>query len=76
MTEKLPSLKAKDLVRVAERAGFVFRRQKGSHAVYFRKEDGARVVIPMHSGRDIKMKTLSGILDDMKLSKQDFLDLL
>jgi predicted RNA binding protein YcfA (HicA-like mRNA interferase family) len=47
---KLPVATAKDLVRVAERLGFVFRRQSGSHAIYFRPGDQARVVIPIHKG--------------------------
>jgi len=36
VTPKLPTATAKDLVRVAERLGFVFRRQRGSHAIYVR----------------------------------------
>ena len=48
MTPKLPATSAKELVRVAERLGFVFRRQSGSHAIYVRASDQAPVVIPMH----------------------------
>lgn len=76
MTGKLPAVKAKDLIRVAERVGFVLRRQRGSHAIFFRKKDGARVVIPVHAGKDIKPKTLAGILADMNLSKKRFQELL
>ncbi len=46
MTPKLPAT-AKDLVRVAERLGFVFRRQSGSHAIYVSQSGQARVVIPI-----------------------------
>jgi predicted RNA binding protein YcfA (HicA-like mRNA interferase family) len=59
VTPKLPTATAKDLVRVAERLGFVFRRQRGSHAIYVRQSDQARVVIPMHKG-ELKRKTLPG----------------
>jgi predicted RNA binding protein YcfA (HicA-like mRNA interferase family) len=31
---KLPSIRARDVVRVAEAVGFVFDRQRGGHAVY------------------------------------------
>jgi predicted RNA binding protein YcfA (HicA-like mRNA interferase family) len=41
VTAKLPAATAKDLVRVAERLGFVFRRQSGSHAIYVRQNDQA-----------------------------------
>ena len=43
MTPKLPAASAKDLVRVAEKLGFVFRRQTGSHAIYIRTSDQARL---------------------------------
>lgn len=48
MTPKQPAASAKDVVRVAEKLEFVFRRQSGSHAIYVRASDQARVVIPTH----------------------------
>ena len=47
MSPFLPQIKAKDLVRVAKQLGFELDRQKGSHAVFYRDSDKARVVIPM-----------------------------
>ncbi len=64
----MPAITARELVRAAEKLGFAFDRQKGSHAVYVRPSDGSRIVIPIHAGRDIKPKTLAGILDDMGIS--------
>ena len=75
MTPKQPAATAKDLVRVAEKLGFVFRRQTGSHAIYVRPRDQARVVIPMHKG-DLKRKTLRGIIQDLKISVEEFANLL
>ena len=71
MTPKLPTATAKDLVRVAERLGFVFRRQRGSHAIYVRQSDQARVVIPKHRG-ELKRKTLRAIIHDLKISVEEF----
>lgn len=71
MTPKLPTATAKDLVRVAERLGFVLRRQRGSHAIYVRQSDQARVVIPMHRG-EVKRKTLRAIIQDLKISVEEF----
>lgn len=76
MTPKLPTVKARDVVRVAIRLGFVFNHQKGSHAVYYREKDKARAVIPMHTVKDIKPKTLEGILDDMGITTEEFQKLL
>jgi len=76
VSPKLPSLTGKDVARVARRLGFEFRRQTGSHAIYVRVSDQARVVIPMHSGVAIKRKTLRGIIEDLKLSVEEFSNLL
>ena len=58
-----------------QRLGFVLRRQRGSHAIYVRESDQARVVIPMH-GRELKRKTLRGIIQDLKISVDAFLEML
>ncbi|MBI4233783.1 MAG: type II toxin-antitoxin system HicA family toxin [Chloroflexi bacterium] len=76
MTSRLPVVTARDVVRVATEVGFVFHRQKGSHAVYYRERDRARLVLPMHAGKTIKPKTLAGILEDMGLTPQEFRNLL
>ncbi len=76
MSPKLPVVKAREVARVAERLGFVVDRQKGSHAVYYREKNRARVVIPAHSGKDIKPKTLAAIIEDMGLTIEEFLKLL
>lgn len=75
MTPKLPTATAKDLVRVAERLGFVVRRQRGSHAIYVRESDQARVVIPMHRG-ELKRKTLRAIIQDLKITVEEFTEML
>jgi len=75
VTPKLPAATAKELVRVAEQLGFTFRRQSGSHAIYVRASDQARVVIPMHAG-DLKRKTLRGIIQDLKISVDEFREML
>ena len=75
MTPKLPATTAKELARVAERLGFEFRRQTGSHAIYVRASDHARVVIPMYKG-ELKRKTLRGIIQDLKISVEEFASLL
>ncbi len=71
---KLPVVSAREVVRVAEKLGFAFDRQKGSHAVYLRTSDNRRVVIPMHKGRDLKPGTLRGLIDDMGLSVAEFVE--
>lgn len=73
---KLPSVSAREVIRIAEKIGFAFDRQKGSHAVYLRASDNRRLVIPVHKGRDLKPGTLRGLIDDMGLSVEGFVALL
>lgn len=76
MSPFLPQVKAKDLVRVAEKLGFVLDRQSGSHAVFYRDSDKKRVVIHLHAGKGIKPKTLHSIIKDMGLEPVEFKKLL
>ena len=76
MTEKLPQVKAKDIIRIARKLGFEFDRQSGSHAIYYRSSDKRRIVVSLHPGKDIKRKTLYGIIKDMGLEVKEFVKLL
>ena len=76
MSAKLPPIKAKELIRIAQRLGFEFDRQSGSHAVYYRKSDKRRIVVPIHPGKDIKPKTLFGIIKDTGLEPDEFKEIL
>ncbi|MBN1593052.1 MAG: type II toxin-antitoxin system HicA family toxin [Candidatus Coatesbacteria bacterium] len=76
MSPRFPVATGKDVARIAQKVGFVFDRQKGSHAIYYRKKDGARIVVPMHAHKTIKRRTLSGIIDDMGLTIDEFRQLM
>ena len=69
---KLPAVRARDVVRVAQSLGFVFDRQRGSHAIYYRTSDCRRITVPVHSGKDLRPKTLRGIIADMGLTPDEF----
>lgn len=71
---KLPRVTAAKLLRILLKLGFVLRRQTGSHAI-FKHPDKRMVVIPIHTG-DIKIGTLKAILEDVKISTQELIDLL
>ncbi|MGC9445260.1 MAG: type II toxin-antitoxin system HicA family toxin [Candidatus Methanospirareceae archaeon] len=74
---KLPALTAEKLIKVLEKDGFVFIRQKGSHRFYEKFLNGERVVIPVpiHPGRELKKGTLHHILKKAQMSR-DRLDYL
>ena len=72
---KLPTDLSGREVRIAlERAGFVFRRQTGSHMILRRDEPYARVVIPNH--KQVRAGTLRRIIADAGLSVEQFMGLL
>ncbi|MDP2990248.1 MAG: type II toxin-antitoxin system HicA family toxin [Kiritimatiellota bacterium] len=71
---KPPLVSGKEAVKALQRLGFVFIRQKGSHAILRRETaDGARgCVVPMH--REIQSGTLRGILKQAGVDVQDFIE--
>ena len=72
---KLPrGLSGKKVVKALEKAGFYFKRQKGSHIVLRRDTPFAQVIVPDH--KNIDTGTLSSILDGASLSIEDFIKLL
>ena len=70
---KLPSLKAREVVRGLQRLGFEKVRQKGSHAM-FHHQDCRRAPIPIHPGKTISPYFLSDILMQLEIDEQEFLE--
>ena len=69
---KLPMLKPRQVIAVLQRFGFVEVRQRGSHK-QFRHPDGRVTTVPDHKGRDISPGLLRQILEDIRVSAEDFL---
>jgi len=76
MSRHLPAVSGRELVRALQRAGFVLLRQKGSHvSMEKRSPDGYwRTVVPLH--RELRPGTLSDILNQSGLTKENLADLL
>lgn len=70
---KIPSLKPRDVIKILERAGFNFVRQKGSHRMYIKEHKG--VTVPYHN-KDLRKGTLRSIIKQSGLSTEEFLKLL
>lgn len=69
---KLPIIKANDLIRVIQKLGFFEHHRVGSH-IQFKHNDGRRVTVAVHKGRDVKKKTLRGIISDIEISVEEFI---
>lgn len=48
------------------------RYAKGSHEIWMNSKTGARTTIPNWGSRDLKPGTISGILRDLGIRKEDF----
>jgi predicted RNA binding protein YcfA (HicA-like mRNA interferase family) len=75
VSERLPSVRSRQLIRVLENKGWKLARSKGSHR-HFTHPDSPNIITVAVHAKDIKRGTLSGILADAGISRQDFLRLL
>ena len=76
MSRHLPAVSGREMIRALRHAGFVVLRQKGSHvSLEKRTSDGYwRTVVPLH--REIRPGTMSDILNQSGLSKEELMELL
>ena len=50
------------LIRLLEENGFVFKRAKGSHQVFYNPISNKTIVVPFHNGKDLKKGTFMSIV--------------
>ncbi|MDP3955362.1 MAG: type II toxin-antitoxin system HicA family toxin [bacterium] len=66
----MKSVKPRQIIKVLEKSGFRFIRQKGSHRLY--RQGNLRVIVPYHN-KDLKPGTLRNILKQAGLTEGDLL---
>ena len=71
---KLPILKPREVVSILNHLGFAEIRQRGSHK-QFRHPDGRVTTVPFHAGRDISPSLLRKIIEDIRLTPEEFVKL-
>ena len=72
---KLRPVEAEAVIKALSRIGFQPVRQKGIHLV-MKHPDGRSTVIPVHPGEELGRGMLMEIMNDVGLSKKEFLKLL
>jgi len=70
----LPRISGYDRVKALNKAGFYFKRQKGSHIILRRDEPFAQVVVPDH--KELDRGTLKAIIRQAGLTEAEFIELL
>jgi len=71
MSQKLPALKPVEVVKALERAGFVVKRQTGSHVIMYKAELRRPISIPQHP-RDLPKGTVRAIIRQAGLTLEEF----
>lgn len=66
----LPQILGRECVRVLLKAGFIIRRQQGSHIILRRSNPFAQLVVPDH--RELDRGTLRAIIRQAGISVEQF----
>jgi len=73
---KLPVLSGDEVIKALRKAGFEITRQKGSHVSLHKKTPEGILLVVVPRKPEIKRGTLSSILKQAGLSREEFLKLL
>jgi predicted RNA binding protein YcfA (HicA-like mRNA interferase family) len=63
------NLSPKKLIIVLENNGFIYKRSKGSHHLFYNPVSNKTVIVPVHSGKDLKKGTFLKILKQAGIDK-------
>lgn len=74
MSDRLPVLSGAELIAALEKVGWASVRQRGSHVRLKHPERTMALVVPLH--RELKRGTLSGILRDAGINRDELRRLL
>lgn len=72
MADKLPRLKAEEVVRVLQRHGFDLASQRGSHQKWRNNTSGKQVIVPFHKGKQLPLGTVKSIIDGSGIPEDEF----
>ncbi len=72
--DSIKPLPVKKLIKALEKIGFQQIRQKGSH-LFMRHPDGRTIIITIHPGEDIGKGMIRKIINDAKIIRDEWLDL-
>ncbi len=70
----MSAFKAKEVVRILEKLGFVKKRQTGSHLIMFHPVSKKIIPIPVHA-KDIKFGLMKSIIKQADSTEKEFLKL-
>lgn len=63
------NLSPKHLIKLLEANGFLYKRLKGSHQLFYTPDTNTTVIVPFHGGNDLKKGTFMAILKQAGIDK-------
>ena len=70
----MASFKAREVVKILKKLGYIQKRQTGSHLIMYSPETKRIIPVPIHAG-DIKKGLLRGIIKQADSTEKEFLKL-
>ncbi|MFH1742335.1 MAG: type II toxin-antitoxin system HicA family toxin [bacterium] len=67
MSERLPRITAREMIRILERRGFGLSRSSGSQQIY-KNAAGKHTTVSVHAGKTLHPKVLQSILRDIDMA--------
>jgi len=65
------NLSPKFLIKVLEQNGFIFKRSKGSHHIFYNVATNKTIVVPIHGNKDLPKGTFIAILKQAGIDKSE-----
>ena len=63
------------LIKLLEKNGFIFKRSKGSHQIFYNTATNITFIIPVHGNKNVKQGTFLAILKHVGIDKNNLLSL-
>ena len=67
----MKSISGKDFAKVLERNGWTLLRIQGSHYIYGKTENDARISVPVHGNQPLKIGLLKHLMKQAELTEKD-----
>lgn len=76
MSQRLPAVRPREVLRALQRAGFFIHHTSGSHYILKHPDKPQLRVTLAYHNRDLKRRTLESIIEGSGLTHDEFIDLL
>ncbi len=72
MAEKLPRLKASEVIKILQKHRFNLISQRGSHQKWRHNNTGKQVIVPYHKGKQLPLGTIKSIIEGSGIAENEF----